>query len=142
MRPLPLLAAAAVAVAVTVALVTAFVPLPGAWTAVGPSADPGTDGAARTCGRVADPEFPITTELRGGPGAYRAGGAAGEWSLDLTNTTGAACRNLHPVVVLYDRDRALVGGPQGREVWGPPRGGGAPPPGRGHTGGIVGGTAH
>ncbi|MFE3737420.1 hypothetical protein ACFXPP_03400, partial [Streptomyces sp. NPDC059134] len=107
MRPLPLLAAAAVAVAVTVALVTAFVPLPGAWTAVGPSADPGADGAARTCGRVADPEFPITTELRGGPGAYRAGGAAGEWSLDLTNTTGAACRNLHPVVVLYDRDRAL-----------------------------------
>ncbi|MFJ7997328.1 hypothetical protein ACIQ7D_09285 [Streptomyces sp. NPDC096310] len=99
MRPLPLLAAAATVVAVVVALVTAFVTLPLAPTAA--------DGPGRSCGRVADPEFPITTELRGGPGAYRAGGAAGEWSLDLTNTTGAECRNLHPVVVLYDRDRAL-----------------------------------
>ncbi|MFE3824102.1 hypothetical protein [Streptomyces sp. NPDC059092] len=103
MRPLPLLAAGAAVAAAIVALVAVLVTLPLASTAADLAAtDPG-----RTCGRVADPDFPIRTELRGGPAAYRAGGAAGEWSLDLTNTTGAECRHLHPVVVLYDRDRAL-----------------------------------
>ncbi|MFJ2560713.1 MULTISPECIES: hypothetical protein [unclassified Streptomyces] len=111
MRPLPLLAAgpvragatAVAAVAAIVALVTLALAPPAALT----SASPAAAGPGRSCGRVADPDFPIRTELRGGPGAYRAGGAAGEWSLDLTNTTGAECRHLHPVVILYDRERVL-----------------------------------
>ncbi|MFI6700943.1 hypothetical protein ACIBJC_18550 [Streptomyces sp. NPDC050509] len=106
MRPLPLLAAGATAVAafvVLAALVMLTMAPPAALTSVSPAAA----GPGRSCGRVADPDFPIRTELRGGPGAYRAGGAAGEWSLDLTNTTGAECRHLHPVVILYDRERVL-----------------------------------
>ncbi|MGW7055626.1 hypothetical protein [Streptomyces sp. NPDC054887] len=61
-----------------------------------------------TCGDADSPEFPITTRLRGGPDTYRAGGAAGEWSLELTNTTRGTCRNIHPVVVLMDGDRELA----------------------------------
>ncbi|WP_066954805.1 hypothetical protein, partial [Streptomyces lushanensis] len=59
------------------------------------------------CGKVSDPEFPITTHIHGGPDDYRPGGAAGTWSLDLTNTTGEVCRDIHPVLVLVDRHRAL-----------------------------------
>ncbi len=63
-----------------------------------------------SCGDPVSPDFPLTTRLRGGPGTYRAGGAAGEWLLELTNTTGRSCRNIHPVVVLTDRDRKLDAG--------------------------------
>ncbi|GHB28439.1 hypothetical protein [Streptomyces chryseus] len=63
-----------------------------------------------TCGDPASPDFPITTRLRGGPDSYRAGGAAAEWSLELTNTTGRSCRNIHPVVVLMDGRRQLEPG--------------------------------
>ncbi|MGW6740948.1 hypothetical protein ACWGDX_09440 [Streptomyces sp. NPDC055025] len=59
------------------------------------------------CGKVSDPEFPITTRIHGGPDDYRPGGDAGTWSLDLTNTTGRTCRDIHPVLVLVDRHRAL-----------------------------------
>ncbi|MGW0315477.1 hypothetical protein [Streptomyces flavidovirens] len=60
-----------------------------------------------SCGDPASSDFPLTTRLRGGPDTYRAGGAAGEWSLELTNTTGESCRNIHPVIVLMDREREL-----------------------------------
>ncbi|MFD5100539.1 hypothetical protein [Streptomyces albidochromogenes] len=60
-----------------------------------------------TCGDPASPDFPITTRLRGGPDSYRAGGAAAQWSLELTNTTDRSCRNIHPVVVLMDGRRQL-----------------------------------
>ncbi|WP_028811629.1 hypothetical protein [Streptomyces flavidovirens] len=63
-----------------------------------------------SCGDPASSDFPITTRLRGGPDTYRAGGAAGEWSLELTNTTGKSCRNIHPVIVLMDRERELDSG--------------------------------
>ncbi|MGW7197382.1 hypothetical protein [Streptomyces chryseus] len=63
-----------------------------------------------TCGDPASPDFPITTRLRGGPDSYRAGGAAAEWSLELTNTTRRSCRNIHPVVVLMDGRRRLEPG--------------------------------
>ncbi|MGW0562616.1 hypothetical protein ACWDZ4_18825 [Streptomyces sp. NPDC003016] len=63
-----------------------------------------------SCGDPASPGFPLATRLRGGPGTYRAGGAAGEWRLELTNTTGRSCRNIHPVVVLTDKDRELDAG--------------------------------
>ncbi|WP_405986051.1 hypothetical protein [Streptomyces sp. NBC_00872] len=59
------------------------------------------------CGKVSDPEFPIRTHIHGGPDDYRPGGDAGTWSLDLTNTTGQTCRDIHPVLVLVDRHRAL-----------------------------------
>ncbi|MFD7899201.1 hypothetical protein [Streptomyces sp. NPDC059743] len=59
------------------------------------------------CGKVSDPEFPITTHIHGGPDDYRPGGSAGTWSLDLTNTTSEVCRDIHPVLVLVDRHRAL-----------------------------------
>ncbi|MFE2939030.1 hypothetical protein ACFXKG_08215 [Streptomyces sp. NPDC059255] len=109
MRPLHLLAAVAVFVVFAVFLTFAALAVATTEASVTPAAPAGPAGSdpGQTCGRVADPDFPIRAELRGGPGAYRAGGAAGEWSLDLTNTTGAECRNLHPVVVLYDRDRVL-----------------------------------
>ncbi|MFD5745890.1 hypothetical protein [Streptomyces sp. NPDC127033] len=109
MRPLHLLAAVAAFVVSAVFLTFAALAVATTDAPVTPAAPAGPAGSdpGRTCGRVADPDFPIRAELRGGPGAYRAGGAAGEWSLDLTNTTGAECRNIHPVVVLYDRDRVL-----------------------------------
>lgn len=65
-------------------------------------------GKRPSCGDPAAPDFPITTRLRGGPDTYRAGGAAGEWSLELTNTTADSCRNIHPVIVLTDRARELA----------------------------------
>ncbi|WP_344497673.1 hypothetical protein [Streptomyces enissocaesilis] len=63
-----------------------------------------------SCGDPASPDFPLTTRLRGGPDTYRAGGAAGEWRLELTNATDRSCRSIHPVVVLTDKDRELDAG--------------------------------
>ncbi|WP_420718440.1 hypothetical protein [Streptomyces sp. H51] len=51
--------------------------------------------------------FPLTTRVRGGPDAYRAGGGYGTWFLDLTNRTTRTCTNIHPVIVLVDERRAL-----------------------------------
>ncbi|MER5882794.1 hypothetical protein ABT160_03100 [Streptomyces sp. NPDC001941] len=66
-------------------------------------------GAARgpECGVPADPDFPIDTRIHGGPADYVPGGGFRAWSLELTNTTAEACRAIHPVVVLVDRDRDL-----------------------------------
>ncbi|MEU5363088.1 hypothetical protein ABZ354_06235 [Streptomyces sp. NPDC005925] len=66
-----------------------------------PPRDPGASCAAD--GRT----FPLTTRIHGGPRSYEAGGRPGTWFLDLTNTTGRTCEDVHPVVVLVDAKRAL-----------------------------------
>ncbi|MGW7362352.1 hypothetical protein ACWGI8_02750 [Streptomyces sp. NPDC054841] len=60
------------------------------------------------CGDVLAPAFPVATRILAGPAEYRAGSAAGEFSIELTNTTAGACKNIHPVVVLAGRDQALT----------------------------------
>ncbi|MFJ1574662.1 hypothetical protein [Streptomyces sp. NPDC088182] len=60
------------------------------------------------CGDVFDREFPIEARIHGGPAGFRPGAGPGAWYLDLTNTTDADCRFIHPVVVLADRDRTLA----------------------------------
>ncbi|WP_371529009.1 hypothetical protein OG302_26250 [Streptomyces sp. NBC_01283] len=70
------------------------VPLPGA--AQPPTcSDPGSEG------------FPIGTRIRGGPAAYEAGGGYRRWSVELANTTRGTCGNIHPVVVIVDKEREL-----------------------------------
>ncbi|MGW2509455.1 hypothetical protein ACWC0A_08500 [Streptomyces scopuliridis] len=61
-----------------------------------------------SCGDVSDRDFPIEARIHGGPAGFRPGGGPGAWFLDLTNTTDADCRHIHPVVVLADRDRTLA----------------------------------
>ncbi|MFI1187637.1 peptidase [Streptomyces californicus] len=61
------------------------------------------------CGDPDAKEFPVAVRFRDAPGRYAAGGGYHSWVLDLTNTTGATCRALHPVLVLTDRDRRLTG---------------------------------
>ncbi|MEU5767492.1 hypothetical protein ABZ782_16380 [Streptomyces asoensis] len=63
--------------------------------------------AGPSCARPDGADFPLTTRLRGGPDTYRAGGGYGTWYLDLTNTTGRTCDEIHPVVVLVDSARTL-----------------------------------
>ncbi|MFJ4922132.1 hypothetical protein [Streptomyces sp. NPDC088725] len=65
-------------------------------------------GRAPSCGKQSDPDFPLKARIHGGPAAYRAGGGAHSWYLDLTNTTRHACRDIHPVLVLTDSDRTLA----------------------------------
>ncbi|WP_351237268.1 hypothetical protein [Streptomyces sp. NPDC002133] len=60
------------------------------------------------CGEVRVTGFPIATRIQGGPAAYRAGSGAGEFSVQLVNTTAEPCRNVHPVVVLVGRDHVLT----------------------------------
>ncbi|MDX3849161.1 hypothetical protein [Streptomyces sp. AK02-01A] len=67
---------------------------------------PGAQGRPK-CGKTSARGFPIETRIHGGPAAYRPGGEAGNWYLDLTNTGAEACSDIHPVVVLTDRDRVL-----------------------------------
>ncbi|MEE1752342.1 hypothetical protein [Streptomyces sp. SP18CS02] len=75
---------------------------------------PGSDGAVAVperqpvCGDASAAGFPLTTRIRGGPETYRPGGGPGSWYVELTNTTTEACRNIHPVLVLTDRDRTLA----------------------------------
>ncbi|WMX46857.1 hypothetical protein [Streptomyces roseicoloratus] len=63
--------------------------------------------AVPSCGTADAAEFPLKTRIHGGPADYPAGGEFRTWQLDLTNTTVAACRDIHPVLVLTDRDRTL-----------------------------------
>ncbi|MFH8437583.1 LPXTG cell wall anchor domain-containing protein [Streptomyces sp. NPDC018007] len=76
----------------------------------GASPSPLAAGAAEQpgCGRPDAKEFPIAARIQDAPGRYEAGGDHGTWVLDLTNTTDATCRALHPVLVLTDRDRRLT----------------------------------
>lgn len=68
---------------------------------------PGADRQP-SCGKASDPVFPIDARIHGGPDEYRPGGPPGTWSIDLTNSTGEACHNIHPVIVLSDRHRSLT----------------------------------
>ncbi|MFH8463887.1 hypothetical protein [Streptomyces sp. NPDC017991] len=63
--------------------------------------------AGPTCAASGKREFPVRTRIHGGPDAYEAGGGFRVWYIDLTNTTDAVCENVHPVVVLVDKKRAL-----------------------------------
>lgn len=65
-------------------------------------------GRPPSCGKESDPDFPLKARIHGGPTAYLAGGGAGTWYLELTNTARTVCREIHPVVVLTDRDRSLT----------------------------------
>ncbi|MER6470189.1 hypothetical protein ABT217_15980 [Streptomyces collinus] len=60
-----------------------------------------------SCAAPGDRAFPLTTRVHGGPTSYEAGGGYGTWYIDLTNTTGQVCADIHPVVVLTDDKRAL-----------------------------------
>ncbi|WP_043686832.1 hypothetical protein [Streptomyces xylophagus] len=60
-----------------------------------------------TCAAPDARTFPLTTRIHDGPDSYEAGGDYGTWYLDLTNTTARRCTEIHPVVVLVDRQRAL-----------------------------------
>ncbi|MGW2559101.1 hypothetical protein ACWCXB_07605 [Streptomyces sp. NPDC001514] len=78
------------------------------------------------CGDVRATAFPVVAGIQGGPAAYRAGSGAGEFSVELVNTTAEPCRNIHPVVVLLGRDHVLTPArirmefyDQGRGIWRP-----------------------
>ncbi|MGW5424324.1 hypothetical protein [Streptomyces sp. NPDC003943] len=98
LRPRNALALAATTAAATTAVALLVAPAAQAQAAV---------AVAPACGAVNAPDFPLATRIHGGPDAYPAGGAFRTWNLDLTNTTAQACRDIHPVLVLTDRDRAL-----------------------------------
>ncbi|MEU8619280.1 hypothetical protein [Streptomyces sp. NPDC048623] len=72
-----------------------------------PAAPAAPAPVAPACGAVGGKEFPLATRIHGGPVEYPAGGELRTWSLDLTNTTAAPCRDVHPILVLTDRDRVL-----------------------------------
>ncbi|MFG2647203.1 hypothetical protein [Streptomyces sp. NPDC048436] len=61
-----------------------------------------------TCAAPDSGGFPIRTRIKGGPAAYEAGGGYRTWSLKLTNTTRGTCGDIHPVVVIVDRERELL----------------------------------
>lgn len=60
------------------------------------------------CVATSGTSFPLTTRIRGGPGAYESGGAAHTWFIDLKNTTAHRCDSIHPVLVLVDAARAMT----------------------------------
>lgn len=66
--------------------------------------------------------FPIRTRIVGGPDVYLPGAGAREWYVELSNTTRAVCRGVHPVIVLTDRAGAL-GAEQVRLEFAEPGGG-------------------
>ncbi|MFE2097203.1 hypothetical protein [Streptomyces sp. NPDC059468] len=63
--------------------------------------------ASSSCAAPGGRAFPVTTRIHGGPASYEAGGGFGTWYIDLTNTTGRTCTEVHPVVVLVDDKRTL-----------------------------------
>ncbi|WP_326796069.1 hypothetical protein OG946_11775 [Streptomyces sp. NBC_01808] len=60
---------------------------------------PGRAFAPR-CGDPGAGRFPVRTALHGDGAALRAGGARGELTLRLHNTSAGACRDVHPVAVV------------------------------------------
>ncbi|MDX6314438.1 MAG: hypothetical protein QOF44_3902 [Streptomyces sp.] len=53
-------------------------------------------------------DFPIRARLAGGPATYEAGAEPHRFDVVLRNTGGAERSDLHPVIVLVDRERALT----------------------------------
>ncbi|MGW1979278.1 hypothetical protein [Streptomyces sp. NPDC001889] len=80
--------------------------------APGPAPAPGPVPFADTrlprCGAASVKDFPIDTRIHAGPSVHHPGGGFERWSVELTNTTGATCRNIHPVLVFAARDRGLT----------------------------------
>ncbi|MEU8886822.1 hypothetical protein [Streptomyces sp. NPDC048442] len=68
---------------------------------------PRADQQQPSCGDPRSVDFPLGTRIHGGPGTYQPGGDSAEWYLDLTNDTGAACHDIHPVLILVDHSRNL-----------------------------------
>ncbi|GAA1893087.1 hypothetical protein GCM10009837_13910 [Streptomyces durmitorensis] len=95
--------AAALATGVVPAAAAGGVPVSGAAAIVQRphSAQPPTCSAPNGGG------FPIGTRIKGGPPTYEAGGGYRSWSVELANTTRGTCGNIHPVVVLVDKEREL-----------------------------------
>ncbi|MEV8315326.1 hypothetical protein AB0Q95_14240 [Streptomyces sp. NPDC059900] len=60
-----------------------------------------------TCSAPSGEDFPIGTRIRGGPPTYEAGGGYRSWSVELANTTRGTCGDIHPVVVIVDKEREL-----------------------------------
>ncbi|NML48869.1 hypothetical protein HHL19_00585 [Streptomyces sp. R302] len=60
------------------------------------------------CGADSDSGFPLETRIQDdGSADYPAGGAFRSWELEVRNTTGRACTQVHPVLVLADEKRVL-----------------------------------
>ncbi len=97
----PRRALAAAAAAVIVPLLTAAVPPPR--HAAAPPAD-----RAPVCGAPAATGFPIDSRLYGGPTGYSTGVLADGFALELRNTTADVCRDVHPLIILVDRDGRLT----------------------------------
>jgi hypothetical protein len=55
-------------------------------------------------------DFPVRARLAGGPATYRTGDEPRGFRIRLDNTTRSARADVHPVIVLVDRDRALTPG--------------------------------
>jgi hypothetical protein len=89
-----------------VAAAAVLAPVPSA-TAAPPSSSATTAPADASCAGADEQGFPLATRIHDGPSSYEAGGGYGTWYLDLTNTTGRTCTDVHPVVVLVDDKRAL-----------------------------------
>ncbi|MCM2575871.1 peptidase [Streptomyces meridianus] len=90
-------------------------PAPGDTAIAGPGADdpagpPENQPPEPYCGDPESEDFPIETRVRPGAKDYEPGGGGHTWKLDLRNTTKAACRSIHPVAVLVDRERKLKPG--------------------------------
>lgn len=108
------LASGMAAVAVAVALASGAVPVA---VASGPPASgsaaavasvrPPASAQPPTCSDPNGEGFPIGTRIRGGPPSYEAGGGYRRWSVELDNTTRGVCGNIHPVVVIVDKEREL-----------------------------------
>ncbi|MFE4538063.1 hypothetical protein ACFRKB_23795 [Streptomyces scopuliridis] len=117
-RAVPLRRALAFGVTAATAIAPTAVPLLPALTAEARAAQvtavvtavqaASADAREPSCGDVSDRDFPIEARIHGGPAGFRPGGGPGAWYLDLTNTTDADCRHIHPVIVLADRDRTLA----------------------------------
>ncbi|TGB08448.1 hypothetical protein [Streptomyces sp. MZ04] len=60
-----------------------------------------------TCDSVVHGEFPIGARIVGGPGGYEPGGGFRRWGVELGNDSRGVCANIHPVVVIVDREREL-----------------------------------
>ncbi|MGW0902648.1 cell wall protein [Streptomyces sp. NPDC002853] len=88
--------------AVAVALVSGTVP-----AAAAPVGRPPAAAQPPTCSDPNGEGFPIGTRIRGGPESYEAGGGYQRWAVELDNTTRGVCGNIHPVVVIVDKEREL-----------------------------------
>ncbi|WP_282695543.1 hypothetical protein [Streptomyces sp. CC208A] len=96
LRSAPALATVAVALSLT---------LP-ATAPAGAASEP-APAPAPACGSASDARFPLDTRIHDGPADYPAGGEFRSWELELRNTTGSPCTEVHPVLVLTDEERAL-----------------------------------